>query len=207
MAGPAYRVETRRLVMRCWRPQDIDLADEAALVSLEHLRPWMAWARDEPRPRAESVDLLRELRGKFDLGESFFYAILDADERRILGGIGLHLRQGPDTRELGYWIRVDEINKGLATEAAAALTRVALEIDEVGRVVIRCEVANLRSARIPAKLGFTHEATLRRAGVSADGSPCDEMLWTLLREEFAASPAWQLSVDAAAYDAIGRRLL
>ena len=205
MRGPAYRIETRRLVIRCWQPRDVDLADEAVLVSLDHLRPWLSWATKEPRPRHEGIEMLRELRGKFDLGTLFAYGIFDPEERRVLGGASLQLGQGQHAREIGYWIRADEIDRGLATESAAALTRVAFEIDAVERVVIRSEAANVRSTRIPAKLGFTHEATLRRSGVAADGSLCDEMVWTLLREEFPPSPA--ASAQVAAFDAIGRRLL
>jgi RimJ/RimL family protein N-acetyltransferase len=198
-------VETRRLVLRCWEPRDVDLADEAVLASLEHLRPWMPWAREEPRTREASIELLRRLRAKFDFGEDFVYAIFDRQESRVLGGTGLHMRAGTRSREIGYWIRADAINQGLATEAAGALTKIAFEVDEVERVAIRCDVANVRSARVPAKLGFTHEATLRRAGVAADGSACDEMVWALLADEYTGSPS--AAAELSAFDALGQRLL
>ena len=52
--------------------------------------------------------------------------------------------------------------QGLATEVSAALTRVAFEIDQVDRVEIHCEPQNVRSAAVPRKLGYQHEATLAR---------------------------------------------
>jgi RimJ/RimL family protein N-acetyltransferase len=204
--GPAYRIETERLVLRCWSPADAELLKEAVEASLDHLRPWMPWANEEPTDLDSRVALLREFRAKFDLGQEFIYGIFDAGESRVLGGTGLHMRSGSsDAREIGYWIHADHIGKGLATESTAALTNVAFVVDGVSRVEIRCDPANVRSAAVPAKLGFTHEATLRRAGIAGDGSARDTMVWTLLVEEFPSSPA--AAAELSAFDALGRRLV
>src|SRR5439155_22043403 len=64
---PPYRIETERLVIRCWEPQDAPLLKEAIDSSLDHLRPWMPWAREEPQSLAQKVELLRHFRGRFDL--------------------------------------------------------------------------------------------------------------------------------------------
>ncbi len=165
----------------------------------------MPWANDEATDVDSRVALLREFRAKFDLGQDFVYGIFDADESGVLGGTGLHMRSGPDVREIGYWIHVDHIGKGLATESTAALTNVAFVVDDVSRVEIRCDPANVRSSAVPAKLGFTHEATLRRAGIAGDGSARDTMVWTLLAEEFPSSPAAEAVLSA--FDATGRRLV
>jgi RimJ/RimL family protein N-acetyltransferase len=47
-SSPAYRIHTRRLVLRCWQPEDAPLLKAAADSSLDHLRPWMPWAHQEP---------------------------------------------------------------------------------------------------------------------------------------------------------------
>ena len=47
--GPAYRIVTPRLVIRCWDPRDAQLAKEAIDSSLDHLRPWLPWAHHEPQ--------------------------------------------------------------------------------------------------------------------------------------------------------------
>jgi RimJ/RimL family protein N-acetyltransferase len=46
--GPAYRIHTQRLVLRCWHPTDAPLLKAAIDASLEHLRPWLPWAQYEP---------------------------------------------------------------------------------------------------------------------------------------------------------------
>lgn len=203
-AGPAYRIETRRLVLRCWNPTDARLLKEAVDASLDHLRPWMPWAADEPQSLDQKIQLLRDFRAKFDRDEDYVYGVFASDESVVLGGTGLHKRRYDDVREIGYWIRAGHTNQGYATELSAALTKVAFELDDVRRVEIRCNVENTASAAIPRKLGFTHEATRRRLMREADGQYRDTMIWTLLDDEYPASPAAE--ADIVIYDAFGRRL-
>lgn len=203
--SPAYRIETERLVLRCWDPADAPLAKSAIDMSLDHLRPWMPWAMHEPEELPAKVGRLRRFRGHFDLGIDFTYGVFSADESEALGGTGLHTRLGPDALEIGYWIRVDHIGQGLATELSAALTRVAFEIHRIRRVEIHCRPSNVRSAAVPRKLGYTHEATLRKRVQESDGSYGDTMVWTLLDDEYAGSPAD--SYPLAAFDAAGHKLL
>jgi len=203
--GPAYRIITRRLVIRCYHPADAGLLKTSIDESREHLRTFLPWAAGEPQDLQNTIDLLRRWRGKFDLDEDFVYGIFSPDETRLLGGTGLHTRLGKDAREIGYWIHQDFINQGYATEVSAALTRVAFEIDQVRRVEIHAVVENARSAAIPRKLGFTLEATLRQRSLLADGLYHDRRVWTLLRDQYPDSPSAQAPIQA--FDAVGRQLI
>jgi RimJ/RimL family protein N-acetyltransferase len=203
--GPAYRIHTSRLVLRCWQPTDALLLQTAIAASLEHLRPWMPWARYEPEDLQAKIDRLRRSRGEFDLGHDFAYGIFSRHETHVLGGSGLHMRLGEGAREIGYWIHKDHINQGLATEVTAALTKVAFAIDRVARVEIHCDPNNVRSAAIPRKLGFRHKATWRRHIRSPDGTLRDTMIWTLLAHEYGTSPSAAAEIET--FDSIGRRLL
>jgi RimJ/RimL family protein N-acetyltransferase len=203
--GPAYRVITKRLIIRCYNPTDAPLVKAAVDESRDHLRVFLGWAARQPEELQERIDLLRRWRGKFDLGEDFFYGIFNADETRLLGGIGLHTTLEKDAREIGYWIHKDFINQGYATEASAALTKVAFEIDQVRRVEIHNAIENVRSAAVPRKLGFTLEATLRQRELLEDGRYHDQMIWTLLSDEYPNSPCAQAPIEA--YDAAGRQII
>jgi RimJ/RimL family protein N-acetyltransferase len=202
---PPYRIETERLVLRCSEPRDAPLLKDAIDSSLDHLRPWMPWAEAEPQTLEEKIALLRRFRGNFDLGEDFVYGIFAPDESRVLGGTGLHRRVGDDAFEIGYFIRADSTRQGLATESTAALTRVAFDVCGVDRVEIHVEPANEASRRVPGKLGFVEEATLRRRLPSRAGEARrDVVVFTMLVEEFAASPC--ASVEYRAFDAAGRSI-
>jgi RimJ/RimL family protein N-acetyltransferase len=173
--------------------------------SLEHLRPWMPWAMEEPEELQAKIERLRRWRGMFDLGKDFVYGLFNPEEDVVLGSSGLHTRVGERAREIGYWIHADHINQGLATEAAGALTRIAFEVDAVVRVEIHCDPRNARSAAVPRKLGFAHEATLRERTPDAEGRLQDAMIWSLFRDEYPNSAAHDVPVRA--WDAAGRRIL
>ena len=201
---PVYRIETRRLVIRCWDPKDAALLQAAAAESKEHLLSFMPWAVNEPQTVEQKVELMRRFRGLFDRGEDYVYGIFNQDESRALGGTGLHTRPSGNALEIGYWLHKDFINQGFVTESTAALTRVAFEIHHVDRMEIHCSVENLASAAIPRKLGYIHEATRRRLAY-ANGKPSDSMIWTLFADEYPNTPSAAASIRA--FDAVGNLLL
>lgn len=203
-SGPAYRIETERLVIRCWDPRDAPLAHEAILASLDDLRLWMPWAHEEPKSLQEHTQSLRIFRGKFDLGEDFPYGIFNKDETKVLGGTGLHTRRGAGVREIGYWIRSGYHDQGLATESTAALVKVAFEVDDVRRVEIRCDPGNRASAAVPRKLGFAAEGILR-ADFEFMGSPRDTQIWSLVASDYPSSSVAEAQIRA--FDALGDTLL
>ena len=205
-ADPPYRITTERLTIRCWDPRDAPLAKQAVDESVEHLRPWMPWAQDEPQPLDQKVQLLRRFRGQFDLGQDFVYGIFSADESEVLGGSGLHTRVGQDAFEIGYWIRSSRARQGLVTEAVAALTRAGFEVAGAEWVEINVDPENTASLGVPRKLGFREEATLRRRVSAGRRAPRrDTVIFTLFRDELDGTPVADAQLEA--FDAAGRRVL
>jgi RimJ/RimL family protein N-acetyltransferase len=193
--------------VRCWEPRDAPLLKEAVDSSLDHLRPWMPWAHEDPQPLVEKVELLRMFRGKFDLGQEFVYGIFSADESEVVGGSGLHRRSFEGVLEIGYWIRASRAGEGLGTEATAAVARVGFEVAGASRIEIRVATDNAPSLAIPRKLGFVEEGTLRRFLHGPDGTPLqrDTVVFALLAEELPGSSA--ASIALRAFDAAGERVL
>jgi len=203
--SPAYRIVTARLVIRCWAPTDAPLMSAAIEANLEHLRPWMPWAMSEPISLDARIEWLRKCRGEFDLGRDFVYGIFDPAEKVLVGGTGLHTRGGPVAREIGYWIAKEHTRQGYCTEATAALTKIAFLLESMDRVEIHCDPRNTASAAVPSRLGFTHEATLRRRTKGSDGQLRDSMVWSLLASQFPSSPC--AGAEMTAFDCLGRRIL
>ncbi|HST19288.1 MAG TPA: GNAT family protein [Gaiellaceae bacterium] len=201
---PPYRIETDRLVIRCYEPEDAPLLKEAVDSSIEHLLPWMPWARYEPQSLDQKIELLRMFRGQFDRDENYVYGIFDADESRQLGGSGLHPRGDPESIEIGYWIRADALRQGIATEVTAVLARTAIEQCAYQRVDIQVDPENEVSLRIPRRLGFTEEGRLRRRLDPKEdgGARRDSVLFSLLDDELPGSPC--ASFAYRGYDVIGR---
>lgn len=199
-----YRIETERLVIRCYEPQDAPLLKDAIDSSLEHLREWMPWVEQEPQTLDEKTELLASFRAQFDAGENFTMGIFSPDERELLGGTGFHPRVGPGGLEIGYWIRAGATRQGYVTESTAALTRVGFEICGADRLEIRIDPANEASIGVPRKLGFAAEATLRRRlPGKAGGALRDVTIFTMFREDF--DPA--IAPGIRAFNPRGKQLI
>jgi RimJ/RimL family protein N-acetyltransferase len=201
----AYRIETERLVIRCYEPKDAALLAESVTESLEFLKPWLPWVHVEPEPLEAKVQRLSRFRGEFDLQKDFAYGIFSKDESKLLGGTGLHTRlAGSNEFEIGYWIHKDFVGRAFATEAAGALVKVAFSVlHGVHRLEIRNDVRNVPSAAIARKLGFKHEGTLR-SKYRFLGEWKDLMVWGLLEEEYPNTRASDMSL--LVYDASGKVL-
>ncbi len=203
--GPAYRIESERLVIRCYNPKDGLLLQKSIQESVAHLRPWLPWVKTEPEELQVKIERLRMFRAKFDSSEEYIYGVFDINETELIGGTGLHPRVGSNAFEIGYWVNVNHVNKGYATEFSAALTKVAFQIENVDRVEIHCDPKNFKSASIPKKLGYIYEATLRGRTETIEGEPSDSMIWSIIREEYLKSPATKAKIIA--YDVMGNIIL
>ena len=205
VATPPYRLETDRLVVRCYDPRDAPLLKDAVDRSRDHLWPWMPWTPAEPEDVAVVVERLRSFRARFDSDENWIYGIFDRAESSVLGGTGLHPRGGPGSLEIGYWVAADVVRQGIATEVTAVLTRAAFEHAGVDRVDVGADARNEASLGVGRKLGFHEDGILRRRIPGRPGEPRGDMVFmTMLREELAGSPC--AAYEYTAYDVTGARL-
>jgi RimJ/RimL family protein N-acetyltransferase len=190
-------VLTERLLMRPYAPDDAALVKDAVDTSLDHLRTFMDWAWAAPEPVGAVRKRLRAFRDAFRHGDDWIYGLFERDGSALVGGAGLHRRVGPEALEIGYWIRASRVRRGLATEAAGALTRLAFEWCGAVRVEIHVDPANTASIAVAERLGYVREAKLRkRLPPIRPGEPRrDEVVFSLLDEEYPASPSAQVAVS------------
>lgn len=203
--GPAYHIVTPRLVIRCWNPQDAPLLKIAIQANVDHLLPWLPFARNEPEELQVKIERMRYWRSRFDSDVDYTYGIFNDEESRVVGGTGLHKRVGDRAFEIGYWIDHTVINQGYATEVSAALVKTAFEIMDARRVEIHCDPLNRRSAAVPRKLGFIHEATLRERFPAAESEWTDIMIWSIFAGDYPESPARQIKIQA--FDSADRQII
>jgi len=197
LAAPPRRLHSERLLLREYAPDDAPLVKDAVDSSLEHLRSFMDWAWAAPEPVSVIRKRIRAFRDAFRHGDDWIYGLFEPDGSRLVGGAGLHRRVGPEALEIGYWIRASHLRQGLATEAAAVLTRVAFEWCGVVRVEIHVDPANTASLAVAERLGYVREATLRkRLPPIRPGAPRrDEVVLSLLEEEYPGSPSERVGVS------------
>jgi ribosomal-protein-serine acetyltransferase len=179
MTSPAEVLSHGQVTLRRWRPDDAAALLAAVIESQEHLGRWMHWADGYDQDRA--AEYLRECQAEWASGDAFAYAIIVADQ--IVGSAGLHNRVGDGGLEIGYWVHARWTGRGIATDAAAALTAAALAIPGIDRVEIHHDAANPASGRVPAKLGYARlgERPTRDLWPRAHGETGTDIVWQFTR--------------------------
>jgi ribosomal-protein-serine acetyltransferase len=146
------RIESGELLLRRWTVDDAEGLARLVAENAEHLRPWMPWMGEEPRPLAERIALIQRWEEEWLEGGDVLLAVVREGE--LAGSCGMHRRIGPGGVELGYWVAAPHLRQGVATAVAMALTNAALGLPGMDRVEIHHDVNNLASAGVPAGLGF-----------------------------------------------------
>jgi ribosomal-protein-serine acetyltransferase len=152
----------------------------AITASLEHLRPWMAWAADEPHDLAWQRARIRAGVEEEAAGGDRLRGIFVGAE--VVGGCGLHRRLGPGGLEIGYWVHAGWTRRGIATAAVRQLTAEAFADPAVAFVEIHHDVGNVASGAVAAAAGFTAIEDHPR-GVQAPAETGVERIWRLTRAE------------------------
>jgi RimJ/RimL family protein N-acetyltransferase len=153
--------QTERLTIRAPRAGDGAEVNAAIRDSLAELKLWMPWAQVQPTVE-ESEANIRGAMAKFVSREDLRLLLFLKGTGTLVGSSGLHRVNWVTPRfEIGYWVRTPFARLGYVTEAVAGITEFGRAQLGARRVEIRAAEKNVRSWRIPEKLGFVHEGTLR----------------------------------------------
>ncbi|MEP7046711.1 MAG: GNAT family protein [Ilumatobacteraceae bacterium] len=178
-----------RLILRRWVAADADELSAAITENLDHLRPWMPWIATEPLGMQDRLALIDQWHAEWDRGGDVVIGMwLDGE---VVGSAGLHRRRGPAALEIGYWVHVDHIRRGLATEAAAALTTAAFTVAHIDRVEIHHDKANIASRAVPQRLGYTFAEEVDKP-VTSPGEIGIDCRWTMDRQGWITKAAGPL---------------
>ncbi|GIO21645.1 GNAT family N-acetyltransferase [Oceanobacillus sp. J11TS1] len=131
----------------------------------------------------DSKSFIQKSLFRFVNKEGFWVGIWYKDT--LVGSIGfLYFDWKVKKTEIGYWLGEAYTNKGIMTNACAAMVSYAFEELELNKVEIKTAVKNMKSAAIPKRLGFQHEGTIRADEVIRD-SFHDREVYGLLKTEWA----------------------
>ncbi len=152
-------MKSERLEYRAPTPHDALFINPAVRESIEHLSPWMAWAKQSPTME-ESTLYARKALLEWHDRESLDYRLFF--EGQFIGNCAIHtIIWNVPKAQLGYWLHSDFHGRGFVTEAVERLTRLAFEELQLARLEIRCNAKNLASAKVAKRTGFELEAHLK----------------------------------------------
>jgi [ribosomal protein S5]-alanine N-acetyltransferase len=111
------------------------------------------------------------------------FAITLRETGELLGAMGLVVGREHDRAEIGYWIAVEQWNRGYATEAAREVIRYGFEELNLNRIFAMYFARNAASGRVMQKLGMRQEGLLREHMVKW-GERIDVELYGILRRDW-----------------------
>jgi ribosomal-protein-alanine N-acetyltransferase len=171
---------TDRLTLRRLAPDDADKA-YANWLSDDNTSRYTAWAT------YTDINAAREFIAKcvadYDKPEYYQWVIELGGE--IVGTINLHnLANKAERCELGYCIGSKWWNRGIVTEAAAAVIEFAFTHLNMYKVGALHDVDNPGSGRVMQKCGMTQEALFRAHTAHQDGTRGDVAYYSILKSEW-----------------------
>ncbi len=170
------RLETERLIVRRFRPDDLD--SFVAYRADPDVARFQSW---ENFTRAEGAAFIAEMARQHPdtPGEWFQFAIELKSTGRMIGDCALHVFADRRTEaEIGFSLASAYQGHGYAREALAGLLGYAFGILGKSRIEALTDVRNAKSIAVLERLGFVRDAAMREP-VEYKGETCSEFLYLL----------------------------
>jgi ribosomal-protein-serine acetyltransferase len=152
----------------------------AVMESIEALRAWMPWAKDD-HAEEDSERHCREMLAKWHAREELDFCFFHRREGVLVGKGGLHTIDWSIPRlEIGYWIRSSKAGQGYATEATLGLVEFARKYLGARRLEITSDARNVPSRRVAEKSGFELEGIRRSSRRDTAGQLADSCMYARL---------------------------
>ena len=167
--------------VRDWRPDD---APSLARHGNDR-RIWLNMRDAFPYPYT-IADAKAFLAFVADMQPRSYFAI--AQEDQAIGGIGYTLRHDVEriSAEIGYWLGMAFLGRGIMTAALRAVTAYAFgEHPELRRLFAMPYAGSAASVRVLEKAGYRCEGRMRQSAIK-DGQIIDQLLYAILRDEIEA---------------------
>lgn len=161
-ARAPVRIETERLVLRRWHPDDV--AALAAIVLHPEVAAWLGGgSRDDVERAVERYEHSFE-----ELGYGRF-AVEDRATGELVGRVGIMRQDGwtttPERDEVGWAVGHAHWGQGVATEAARAAIADGFERVGLGRILSWTLPENVASRRVMEKCGLAFRGNAAWAGL------------------------------------------
>lgn len=175
-------IKTKNLILALPKIGDGKTIRPAILETFDDLKLTMPWAKTIPSIE-DCEEFVRQAAANwiFKNNEEPYLPlfIFCRHSMDFIGSAGYHhMNWDIPSLEAGYWLRQSSMGKGIMTEAINALTQYAFKQLHVKRLAITCDIKNLRSKKIPERLGYCLEGVLKNHRIDPEsGAISDTLLY------------------------------
>ena len=172
-------LHTERLILRQFQASDADTVHrlaEAKKVAAGTLLP-------HPFDLKAAAKWIAQQQESFAAGNAITFAIVLAEEERLIGSIGMDIASEHQLARLSYWLGTNYWNQGYCTEAVRAVLDYGFTRLSLHRIYAPHFHNNPASGRVLRKVGMTYEGRMREHYIRF-GQFVDVEIYGMLREEF-----------------------
>jgi RimJ/RimL family protein N-acetyltransferase len=189
------RVVTERLVLRSFMEDHFD--DLYEIQRRPDVARYLLWDARTPEETRTALGKRVGETGFSQEGDTLAVAVELRESGRVIGDFNLRwLSEELGRAEIGFVMNPEHSGRGYATEAGAALLRLAFEVYGFHRVVGLCNGRNTSSQQLMERLGMRREAFFVQ-GEMLKGERADLAVYAMLAEEHGGEPAAVPEVPAA----------
>jgi ribosomal-protein-alanine N-acetyltransferase len=186
-------LRTKRLVLR-----EVT-SDDAGWYHEHFSRPEMIEGQGAPPPegmKGAREELQKYFIDLFKNRNGFRWGITLKGDNRLIGSIGYYkwVKPSGHQAEMGYDLDPEFWDKGIMTEAMISVVDFGFRKMGLNRIEILIMPRNRRSQNLARKLGFKREGVLRRHSFDENGEFCDDVLYSILKDDWMAGRRRQKDV-------------
>ncbi len=147
----------------------------------EYLGEWLPFV-EFTKSVKDSLDYVNSVVTMPEECKEWQFAVFCGDDFAGLAGF-----KGTDRlnmkSEIGYWLKEEFQHRGIMTESVRALIKFGFSELDLNRIQIKCAPENVKSNKIPQRLGFTLEGIERDSELVRDGVFRNANVWSLLKKD------------------------
>jgi ribosomal-protein-serine acetyltransferase len=159
---PAVFPVARDIAVRRFEHSDVRQLHEAVSESVPEITAWMIWCRSGYSPEDAAAFISNGI-SSWETKQRYDLAIHHGATSTVLGSIGLsHLNWQHRCANVGYWVRSQWTNRGVARSAIGLAARFGFEQLGLTRLEFLIQPENIASLHAAKRAGAQEEGVLRR---------------------------------------------
>lgn len=171
-----------KIRIRTFSSEDTTLFHTAATESIEHMYKFMPWCH--PEYSIEESTLWVTTRAEaWNSAEEYSFVIYSADNTELLGGVAINqINATHKIGNIGYWVRKQALNKGVATEAVLLIANLGFNSLGLLRQEIVMLPDNQASRKVAEKAGAKYEGIMQKR-LLIHGQAYDACMYSLINDK------------------------
>ena len=180
------RLETKKLVLRQFCAEDAEMMF-ANWASDPEVNKYLTWPLH--KSAKDSALVLEDWISHYNEPDYYHWGIELKETGELIGSIGPVAKKAEiKMLHMGYCISRKWWNKGITSEALAALITFFFEDIGINRIEAIHDPRNPNSGKVMTKCGMKYEGTMREADRNNKGI-CDAAMYAILRSDYFANKA------------------